>query len=239
MDGLKMLLRDKAIAYYPPLARALNSINAAIYLQELCHWGQYSKDEWVFRSMEKVEEDTALSIQMQRTARTHLRKLGIIEERHEGMPRRLYFRVNWQALGAALSTVAHNSTDCYQQQADLYMSKYMDKDSYTEETSSSVAPDPIKNPMTYYFELAQGEYDTTLYDEDRAKLGKNFKDCIRLDNPTKRELTLVFNKMIEARSERNYELMPRKALADVREPKNIRYLRDAQEQHRPKKRIVE
>ncbi len=51
---------------------------------------------WVYKTGDEWWDETSLPYKRQLTARTVLKKAGIIEERHDHLNQRLYFRVNWQ-----------------------------------------------------------------------------------------------------------------------------------------------
>lgn len=110
---LRRLFSRKPVAYYPELAECLGSVAAAIFLQEVCHWERWAEDGWVFRKQEEIKEDTALSVRVQQTAREHLVRLDVLEERHKGIPSRLYYRVkhlNLEAVLQSYETAKQDST---------------------------------------------------------------------------------------------------------------------------------
>lgn len=91
MSGIKRLVSGRPVAYYPELARVVGGPYAAILLQQLAHW-QGEGDGWVFRTQEELEKETALTPEQQYTARRALRQKDLLEEKHDGLPRRLYYR---------------------------------------------------------------------------------------------------------------------------------------------------
>ena len=85
----------RPVAYYPQLARAVGSVNAAIML---CHLLSFAveKDEqggWIARTSAQLEEDTGLGRRQQESARVQLRTIGLVEERLFGLPAKLQCRV--------------------------------------------------------------------------------------------------------------------------------------------------
>lgn len=102
MSFLKQLLSDKPVAYYPSIARILGSPGAAVFLQQIAHWQGTHENQWVFRTQEQFENETALTPDMQNTARKLLKRLDVLEEKHDGMPRRLYYRLKWSNVEALL-----------------------------------------------------------------------------------------------------------------------------------------
>ncbi len=83
------------------LARLLGGINEALLFQQLAYWSDKGSDpEWIYKTQKDIEEETTLTRTQQETARARLRKLGVIEENKKGLPAKLYFRVNWDAVFA-------------------------------------------------------------------------------------------------------------------------------------------
>jgi hypothetical protein len=90
----------RPVAYYPSLARLLGGVKEAIFLCQLIYWDgkQADEDGWIYKTQEEITAETGLSRREQEHARKTLRFLGVLEEKREGMPCRLFFRVNTDAL---------------------------------------------------------------------------------------------------------------------------------------------
>ena len=105
-DILKRLLSDRPIAFHPALARVLGVIGEALLFQQLAYWSDKGNDpEWIYKTQAELEEETTLTRTQQENARKNLRRLGVVEERKKGLPAKLYFRVDWDALFALLDEV--------------------------------------------------------------------------------------------------------------------------------------
>ena len=78
--------------------------NAALFLAHLLWWAMNKADDggWFFRTQEAVAEYTGLGKRAQRSARKLLGDLGFLEEDRKGLPAKLHFRVDLQALAKAL-----------------------------------------------------------------------------------------------------------------------------------------
>src|SRR4028119_1519353 len=102
-DILKRLLSDRPMAFHPALARVLGGIGEALLFQQLAYWSDKGNDpEWIYKTQAELEEETTLTRTQQENARKNLRRLGVVEERKKGLPAKLYFRVDWDALFALL-----------------------------------------------------------------------------------------------------------------------------------------
>jgi hypothetical protein len=104
-DALRALLSDRPIAFHPALARLLGGINEALLFQQLAYWSDKGDDpEWIYKSQVELETETTLSEYQQLQARKKLKAVGVIEDERRGVPARLYYRVNWEAVFRLLET---------------------------------------------------------------------------------------------------------------------------------------
>ena len=97
----------KPFFYYPQVGKKLNSVRDAMFLCHLINSMQEdteSQDGWICKTLADTYEATGLSRWEQETARRNLKKLGILEEKYKGLPRKLYFKVDLEKLSSLLST---------------------------------------------------------------------------------------------------------------------------------------
>jgi hypothetical protein len=81
------------------MARLLGGINEALLFQQLAYWSDKGDDpEWIYKSQTELEAETTLSEYQQLQARKKLKALGVIEDERRGVPARLYYRINWEAV---------------------------------------------------------------------------------------------------------------------------------------------
>lgn len=105
-QALRELLTDNVVAYHAAYARIGGSVAAGILLAQLLYWTRYSEDGWVFRTQEQLECETALTEYEQNGARAKLKERGLIIEERRGIPCRLYYQPQFEAIYAALGTLA-------------------------------------------------------------------------------------------------------------------------------------
>ena len=104
-------LTQKFIWYYPNLAQLAGGHKAALMLGGLVNWTRYLSIEqperhgWIWKTQQEWLEETGLSRHEQDSARKELAKLGLIQQQKRGMPARMYYRINLQALGLRLSAM--------------------------------------------------------------------------------------------------------------------------------------
>jgi hypothetical protein len=104
--GMSLLdLLDRPIAYHRSVAKAVGSVTAGILMSQAMFWSKRTSnpDGWFYKSQAEWEDETALTRREQETARKTLRSLNLLEEKKEGIPCRLFFKVNLFELEKLLS----------------------------------------------------------------------------------------------------------------------------------------
>lgn len=102
-DVFMQLAEERPVAYYPKLVKVTGSVNAAIFLSQLGYWTPKAADPdgWVYKTQAEWESETGLTRWEQETARRQLRERDILSETKRGMPARLFFRIDVDALSAS------------------------------------------------------------------------------------------------------------------------------------------
>ena len=95
---------DSPIAYHRSFVLLKVGVTGAVMLSQAIYWSKRTSDKngWFYKSQEEWEEETGLTRYEQETARKKLVKAGIIEESRSGLPARLFYRVNKEALATLL-----------------------------------------------------------------------------------------------------------------------------------------
>lgn len=100
-------LLDRPISYNPALARLVGSATAAILLSQAIYWQKRVPDKrpkgcpgkgWWYHSSEEWKEETALSRNEQQTARKILKRTSFWKERKQGIPCRIWYKVDFVKL---------------------------------------------------------------------------------------------------------------------------------------------
>jgi hypothetical protein len=90
---------DRPIAFQRSFVTITKSITAALMLSQACYWSKRTgEDGWFFKTRDEWEDETGLSRYEQEGARKILLRLGIMEEKRQGVPCRIYFKVNVEQL---------------------------------------------------------------------------------------------------------------------------------------------
>jgi len=79
-------------------------INGALMLSQLVYWTSRTKnsDGWIYKTHHEWTLETGMTRREQETARKTLKSLGFLSEKKEGVPRRVYFKVERENLYKAL-----------------------------------------------------------------------------------------------------------------------------------------
>ena len=95
-ESLKVAGRP--IAYYPKLAKPLGGVNAAILFGHFFYWHDKTENPLgIYRTAEEIEDETGLSVQEQRTARSKLRERGVLIETEKRIEHRIYYKLDLDA----------------------------------------------------------------------------------------------------------------------------------------------
>jgi hypothetical protein len=93
----------RPVAYYPKLTNITGGVKETLFLCQLLYWEgkQQNHDGWIYKTQEDVLEETGLSRREQETARRNLKAKKFISEKCMGIPRKLFYRVNLEAIDEA------------------------------------------------------------------------------------------------------------------------------------------
>jgi hypothetical protein len=128
-------LLTRPVAYYSALARLLSSIPAAVMLSQAIYWQERVPHKrpmgcpgrgWWYHTIKDWETETALTRHEQLTARKKLKETNFWAEQKQGIPARLWFKVDIYELEKALinfqfATLRHTSIPQSRQQDGRFM----------------------------------------------------------------------------------------------------------------------
>lgn len=106
--ALRAALGSRIVAYSVRYAQlAGGSVTAGVFLAQLIYWADKGADPdgWIYKTQPDWTDETGLSRSEQEIARRKLRDAGVLEEWRRGVPARLYYRVDWDGLIAALAAL--------------------------------------------------------------------------------------------------------------------------------------
>jgi len=94
-DALDDIL-DRPIAFNPSFKKITGSTNAALLLSQAFYWSKRTsnKDGWFYKTRSDWSEETGLGEDELDGARAKCRAAGVMEEKLQGVPATLHYRVN-------------------------------------------------------------------------------------------------------------------------------------------------
>ncbi|AHM72982.1 hypothetical protein [Yersinia hibernica] len=92
-------LLDRPIAYQRSFVRLGVGITGAVLLSQMVYWhNRITIGQWFYKTQSQLEEETGLTRYEQEGARRKLRDIGVLEESKQGIPAKLFFRLNHELL---------------------------------------------------------------------------------------------------------------------------------------------
>lgn len=103
-DTVKIIGRPTA--YHSSLARYVGGATAAIFLSQLMYWSERTDNELgVYKTSAEWEEETGLTYREQSTARTKLKKLGLLVETEKRLQHRIYYKLDEDAFNEFIQEI--------------------------------------------------------------------------------------------------------------------------------------
>lgn len=101
----------RPVVFYPALAKKVG-LKESIFLGQLLYWTPraHNKDGWVYKTASEIEEEVTLSPFEQRRVRMNLTAMGVLEERHDRLNHRFYYRVVHEALDRLLTSLSEETS---------------------------------------------------------------------------------------------------------------------------------
>jgi hypothetical protein len=90
----------RPVAFYPGLVKALDDRNEAIFICQMAYWRGKgdSKDGWIYKTSDEIEQETSLTYKEQTNVRKGLVDKGLLKEKYARTEHKMYFRVDWDAV---------------------------------------------------------------------------------------------------------------------------------------------
>lgn len=104
-----LAMLDQPIVFHKVYKKITGSVTAALmlsYATQVSDELEPARGGWFTLDAEAWEEETGLTRKEQITARRRLRELGLFEERKQGMPAHMEFRVNYNGIAELLHRYA-------------------------------------------------------------------------------------------------------------------------------------
>lgn len=138
-------LLDRPIAFQRAFVTLGVGITGALMLSQAIYWSNRTDDQdgWFYKTMEEWEAETGMTRSEQESARKKLVKVGALQEMKKGVPCRLFYRVNIEAIRANLSAENPQSSlqESCKQGCGKPASKRARKAQAITETTTEITPE--------------------------------------------------------------------------------------------------
>lgn len=138
-------LLDRPIAFQRAFVTLGVGITGALMLSQAIYWSNRTDDQdgWFYKTMEEWEAETGMTRSEQESARKKLVKVGALQEMKKGVPCRLFYRVNIEAIRANLSAENPQSSlqESCKQGCSKPASKRARKPRAITETTTEITPE--------------------------------------------------------------------------------------------------
>ena len=101
----------RPVSYYPKFAKIFG-MPESVFIFQMIYWKgkEKSKDGWIYKTREEIEEETGLTYKQQIRVRKTLLKSSILEERYSRSEHRMYFKINNIMVNKIYSEKIHNGS---------------------------------------------------------------------------------------------------------------------------------
>ncbi len=101
-------LLSRWVQFHPIFSKIGGSATAGIFLSQAYYWSKRTSDpgRWFYKTQKEWEQETTLTRYEQESARKQLRERGILQEKLEGVPAKLYYRLHVGELRSKMEVVA-------------------------------------------------------------------------------------------------------------------------------------
>lgn len=98
------MIKDRPIAFIPLLGKVAKSASAGLFLSQLLYWwGKGSKEDWIYKTIKEMKDETCLSRGEQDTAIKIWKVYGVIKTKLSGVPPKRNFQISFDVLMHLLS----------------------------------------------------------------------------------------------------------------------------------------
>lgn len=88
----------RTVAYYPGLKNITGSTTASIFLCQMLYWSGKSRDGWIWKTSDEIEEETGLTYNEQKTAKKILKDLNLVSIEFKRLDHTTRYRINEEQL---------------------------------------------------------------------------------------------------------------------------------------------
>lgn len=111
-SDIQSILGAKTVSFNSLFAKATGSVTAGVFLSQAIFWQEKAKfknsievdaDGYFSKTADEWYDETGLSTEQQKTARVNLVRAGILQEKRAGIPAKMFFKIDIEALVSGIS----------------------------------------------------------------------------------------------------------------------------------------
>lgn len=162
-DTLGELL-DRPIAFHRCFGRLVGSASGGVWLSQAVYWQKRAvqSDGFFYKTRDEWEEETLCTRREQEVVRAKLVQLGILEEVRRGIPRKLFFRIDFARLAECLTSPPSSRSDMTDKAAsDESADDTGTSDQQAGEESPAVGSDPADEGSDLTSSLTENTAETS------------------------------------------------------------------------------
>lgn len=170
-------MNDRPIAFNRHYVSIGCGINGALMLSQMVYWSKRTKDRngYFYKTQDEWLEETGLTRYEQEGARKRLKELNFVSEHKHGVPCKVHFKVNHEALYSALIQYVENQQTGMWKTNKLECGKTTNSDAEKPQTNTENTAE-INSEITTDINNVFSFWKSVFNKTDRTKIeGKRFK----------------------------------------------------------------
>jgi hypothetical protein len=122
---------------------------AGICLRQFVYWTgkEHNEEGWIYKTQSEMEQETGLTRRQQEKARKILREYGVLEEDKRGVPRKLWYRVDLEALSRVMESPHSTMNQWKRKQDHSDATKTADNGNSSSRDSITEHPDEVDSTI--------------------------------------------------------------------------------------------
>lgn len=147
-------MAQRPILFNAALARLADSAVAGLFMSELLFWwGKGSYPGWIYKTIQEIQSDTALTRSEQDRAIKIWKRMGVLSVELRGIPRRRFFKIDHQRL--EWMAMEYLANQCAKSSKLSRSGLQTITESTPENTSRDLVLQTVRRPETFDLDAAR------------------------------------------------------------------------------------
>lgn len=177
---LMLSIFERPIAFYPIFSRKTGSITCGVLLSQLLHWNTAMKGESFYKTDAEIREETALSVDELKAAKSKLRGFDFVQISVKGIPAKTWYTFDLIKLAEWIST------------NKIVEIPPTEKWKFRQQDSDISANSEVENPPTLHRIPKNTHKNTTEIGEPTPKKAISKKEKVEFVIPERDDVRLQF-----------------------------------------------